>query len=150
MPTYLGFTFDEAKAIFAQDRWFEKPSERYLKIVKEGNNYKADKQNKKPSEEYSLVLSKKDGIDGFDFSDSKQRELITEDDLKNHDMFISFMFSVNGNYGPMYVIKNNIEEIKHYLESLPSTEKNTYKSYVGHLAWLTNPNAYGYKDDGLT
>jgi hypothetical protein len=127
MQTYCGLTFPEAHAIFKQDSWFAKPSPRYLQIKHNGNDICAEKVNK-PTDGYELVSKT------AEFETEQARAALTEKDLNIRDNLLSFMFSVRLNKAPLAFIKDKLPEINQNLDKVE--DKDTYKKYVGHLAWL--------------
>ena len=131
--TYCELTFAEAHAIFKQDSWFAKPSDRYLQIIKNGTDICAKKQNN-PTAGYEHVSKT------TEFDTEAKRGALTEAELQDKKNLLSFMFSVSLNKAPLEYISDNFEEITKNLHNLHGGE-DTYKRYVGHLAWLkTNHN----------
>jgi len=127
--TYCGLSFAEAHAIFKQDSWFANPADRYLQIINKDNDICATKKNN-PTDGYEHVSKT------AAFATEEARAALTEIDLQDKQNLLSFMFSVSLNKEPLAYIKTNFAEITRNLGELSEEDKNTYKRYVGHLAWF--------------
>lgn len=140
MQTYksiLGLTFEEAMNIVKNDtEWFEKNKrdetvQRFIKFETDESGENVVKIQKSNEPKEGFVRIDKD-------LDTSNIQLDTEGKVA------AFMFSVNGNKGPVL-------EIKKYLQAGGTIHPNDEDEqiFIGHCAWLAGNGGYGADTDSL-